>query len=375
MGLSDFNYDEFLLPQTLIDDILKNSGIIHKEIQSIISTLKDFKSRAREELKALGVLKKFEGSSLKPANVCGIDGSYVVESLLSVDVICTTAVGIEGFPPPGNQPHKWTEPHHDFLLFCAPHSETNSSLARAIMALKEIKLATSAPHEVVLLDGSAFTPLANLSVGAKYFKDLPSTEIYEQIISDYLHFRKAIREILSGDSNDHIYAFITKYVTTKALSKRLEIALSIDDRALTTFLLEENEYIYFRPTLATGAVQIELVEGQADKFGDLVSGVCIIYYKPKRELPAIKIDVPCKLIRDKTAFSFLLESITAQFVSPGILEPYPLYLADLLAKNVKDGLRAAKDAASLSTVNSHDFDDMTIFMNYYGFRTDAGGDY
>lgn len=375
MRIPDFDKDEFILPQTLLDDILSKSGIIHKEIELILSQLKDLKLQVREELEAVGILGIFKGSSLKPANVCGIDGSYVVESLLSIDLVCATAVGIEGFPPPGNQPLKWTEPHHDFMLFCSPHRENNSSVARAIMTLKEIKLASTAPHEVVLLDGSAFTPIANLLVGSRYFKDISSSEIYKQIIDDYMQFRETLQKMISVDGDGKIYAFITKYVTTRYLSKKLQIDLPIDDRALTTFLLEENEYIFLKPKLKTGATQIEVIEGEVDNFDVLLDNICTVYYKPKRELPTIKIDVPCRLIKNKTYFSFLLESINAQFVSPGILEPYPLFLADQLAKNVKNGLIAAKDAASLSTVKSNDFDDMTIFMNYYGFRTDTGGDY
>lgn len=377
MNNTDFPLgDEFFLPQSLIDEILKQSDKIRNEIESIHEQLAKIKEYAREKLRELGLLKTFEGSSLAPTNTCGIDGSYVIESLLSIDVVCAAAVGVDGQPPRGKAPIIWNEPHHDFSMLCLPHSGYNSIFARSIMAMKEIKLAANAPHDVVLLDGSAFAPVAAVASGMEHLENLIDTDAFSLAMDEYSIFRKAFRQIVSGtEADNHIHAFITKYVTSKFLARKLlNEDLDIDDRAFSTIILKENEYIVMPQLKVTGSHIIKTPIGESDSYDEVLSNIRIVYYRPKRELPVMKLEISEKILSDPVKFSFLLESIASQCFSAAILEPYPLYLADQFAKNIKEGVRASRESAALHNSYSSLLSDVQVFINFYSFRTSTGVD-
>ena len=369
-----YSSDEFFLPQSLIDDILKHSDKIRDEIESVHEHLAEIKDHAREKLAELGLLKTFEDSGLKPANTCGIDGSYVIESLLSIDVVCAAAVGIEGQPPYGKSPVIWDKPHHDISLICLPHSELNSTVARSIMVMKEINLAANAPHDVVLLDGSAFTPVAAVASVMKYLDRLIHTDAFSLVMDEYSTFRKAFRKvILRTEDDDHIYAFMAKYVTSKLLTKKLLNAdLDIDDRAFSTIILKENEYIVMPQFKVPGGHIVKTPTGESDPYDEVLSSIRTVYYRPGKELPAMKVEIPEKILSDPIKFSFLLESIASQCFSASILEPYPLFLADQFAKNMKEGVKISRESATLRNRTRSLLTDLEVFMNFYSYRTSTG---
>ncbi|MEM0331177.1 MAG: DNA double-strand break repair nuclease NurA, partial [Archaeoglobaceae archaeon] len=318
--------------------------------------------------------KKFEGSCISMKHVCGVDGSYIVESLLSIDVICSTAVAVEGFFPPGKEPCLWNEPHHSFIFLCSHHTEGISNVARSLMSMKEVDLAVNSPHSVVLLDGSAYTPFVMVSSGSSYlYQNVDVTdEIRILFVEAFRKFIEQYNETISNSNPGKIYAYISKYVSTKFLSDKFNLNKKIDDRTFATKILEEGEFMILEPGgVFSGRIQ-EPETGNLIDYSEFLSNIRTIFFRPKTELPAIKIDVSKNIVQDPVRLGYLLSAIEYQCASPSILEPYPLFLAHETARQVRQACIAAIEAASLRTAEDLNISEVETFMNFYSYRTEGG---
>jgi hypothetical protein len=73
-----------------------------------------------------------------------------------------------------------------------------------------------------------------------------------------------------------------------------------------------------------------------------------LYFRPSSTSPAYRIEVKPGLALDPDAVHDLLASIELQLTSPFMQEPYPQYLADVMAKSVGFGIDALQAATHLS---------------------------
>ena len=74
------------------------------------------------------------------------------------------------------------------------------------------------------------------------------------------------------------------------------------------------------------------------------------YYKPDSYSSAFRIEIKKDLAMDTPRLEKMLRSIKNQIVSPEIREPYPQYLADVIAKNISFGMEAVNQAISHNPV-------------------------
>jgi len=58
------------------------------------------------------------------------------------------------------------------------------------------------------------------------------------------------------------------------------------------------------------------------------------YYKPFIQTPAYRIEIKKNLAENTNKFEKVLRSIKKQILFPDIREPYPQFLADIVAKNI-----------------------------------------
>ena len=63
-----------------------------------------------------------------------------------------------------------------------------------------------------------------------------------------------------------------------------------------------------------------------------------IYFKPNTGGPAYRIELKKSLADDDSRLKKMLATIKQQGAFPDILEPFPQYLADMMAKSVSGGL-------------------------------------
>lgn len=366
--------NEHFLPRDLVNEILKNSEKIRSNLEEIYLSLIQTKTEIRDKLNAAGKIREFKGSVLKPQHICGIDGSYVIDSLLSIDVICVAAVGVEGQPLSGHTPLLWKEPQHSTEVFCVPHDERTSILARALMTMKEINMTQKAPHDLILVDGSGSTPLAAVASGINEIERWKHHEVFTLLLEEYFYFRSNYKKALNNTDQSKIIAFLPKYVTTKAIQQSLEVDIDIDDRTLSTLILEEGEFIIIDTSKTAGGHQIVLPDGKTDYFNEDLAQIVSIYFRPRNELPALKIDTSKKVVNDEAKLYFLLEGISSQCISPCIFEPYPLFVADQFVKNIKDALIISRESASIQNKYSKVLKGVQSFINFYSFRTKSGGE-
>lgn len=366
--------DEFFLPQALLDEVLQKADYIESYLNSSLESVKEVAQEIRDSLAKDGYIRKFDGSCIFSRNVCGVDGSYVVESLLSMDVICSAAVAVEGFAPSDDHSSLWTEPHHDFAFLCTNHYEGISNIAESIMLMKEVNLAVKSPHSVVLIDGSAFTPFATVSSGVSYLlrnKTL-SQEIYREFIFGFRRFKENYFITITNSDPEKIYCYISKYVASKVLSEKFNLRRKIDDRTLATNILKEGEFLILKEW-ATSSGNIQDPEtGELIDASKYFENIVTIFFRPRNELPALKIDLSANILKDSARLGFLLSAIEYQCASPSILEPYPLFLAHETARQLKLACIAAVEAASVKSSENLKISEVETFMNFYSFRTEGG---
>jgi hypothetical protein len=151
------------LPEALVEEMLFSYE------QSSIKLAKSFDKILSNKECIRDALKRF---NLRPDSMvigfrtyptaCGIDGAYAIERLLATNIAGVAAVAVEGLTPPTEARH-WQQPHHLCRVFTVNHHDAISLILRALMLSMEFELATNAPHDVVLLDGSLTTPLIHLN--------------------------------------------------------------------------------------------------------------------------------------------------------------------------------------------------------------------
>jgi len=82
------------------------------------------------------------------------------------------------------------------------------------------------------------------------------------------------------------------------------------------------------------------------------------FYRPFDDGPVYRIEIKEKLAADLDQLKKVLTSIKRQIVYPEIREPYPQYLADVIAKNISFGMNAVEQAICNDPLisNSKNFD-------------------
>ena len=75
---------------------------------------------------------------------------------------------------------------------------------------------------------------------------------------------------------------------------------------------------------------------------------------------------------NKKRLAILLEAISQQCKAPGIMEPYPLYMADRMVKHLGTALPAIRKATTQEMVMKWDGKQEDIILAMHGYRTDTG---
>ena len=66
--------------------------------------------------------------------------------------------------------------------------------------------------------------------------------------------------------------------------------------------------------------------------------------------------------------SILLKAIEYQSAK-GIIEPYPLYIADRMVKHLTEGLQAIRQSTTQNIARKYEGDVSDIFMSMHSYRT------
>lgn len=292
------------------------------------------------------------------------------------------AVAIEGFAPPSETKH-WPL-KHDSLIEIETHESELGTIVRGLMKIMETELAVNAPHDVILLDGSITSQIIHMhqAITAARDPNLNTNTIGQILEQRYEHFLRSFQTILKG--NDHrIWASLPKFTSRSELGKEYDSKNGWpqrqDDRAILTTILEPGEFtkpIEITDTAKDGWHLPKHSDPSADKIRqddvDEMGNQMVFYYKPHDFTPALRVEVARAIATSKDRMAVLLKSLKYQYASYAIMEPYPLYMADRMVKNLSGAIPTLRQAALQKVAENSTLDLKGVIFSLRGYRTEGG---
>jgi len=379
------------LPEALVDEMLnKTDGIIDK-IRIQIESISKLKNPIRSKLKEIGLLRNIAellAQKTYPTTV-GIDGTYSIIKQLSIDTVAIAAVAVEGLLPPKEE-RPWERPRHVLSIFPVSHHTDTSTLCRAIMFAYELELALKAPHNVVFLDGSLISYLIGISQGLYAIcksteKDNAPIELMNHYIDRLGDTLKNYCEVLITPKIDRIYVGIPKYSSRNEIIEYLnkfdighEELGKFNDKGLLSLVLKAGDVVgpVKMPVGGKWRLHLDGVPGQYDSLRDQImdalDDIHVLYFKPSASHPTLRVEIAGEVARNKNRLSVLLDALYDQSRIPGVIEPYPIHIADMFVKNVHGSLHELRDASlsDIGEIPGIDFSDIYFFLHNY--RSEGG---
>lgn len=363
------------IPASLIEQMLQKTNEIGDMLQSSIHEINRKRQKFRLQLEQIGLLDTdIRFRNIKPLISGGVDGAYAVDRLLGTDLLFAAAVGVEGM---NEENGKRVPPSHDVFVNPEKHNPENMIAARAIMVEMEIKLAANAHYDIVYLDGSLTTALIHMYKAINFIETL-NTKSSEKIKEDFKNFLVSYKKILEFQDTEKYYLGIPKYTSRNDIGKNLHWPENYDDRAILTLILDPGEFT--RPKLFTSEEGWHVRLPYEDEelkilMQQVISGIknlSVIYYKPHPWCPALRIEMSSAVARDESKLDTILYNVKSQCQTPSIMEPFPLYMADRIAKHMAPAIPAYKQIIMKQMTELADNNEKDIFFMMHSYRTEGG---
>ncbi len=393
-----------------MEKMLDKTNEVGAIINDSINGIRKNRERFREELKdSINSHNENDNDSIHKntdLSTCGVDGAYVVERLLGTDLLFSCALVAEGLFSKSQKDISFAQSsaascsslasadNYEVFVYPEKHDAENSILARAIMLQMEINLAASSPYEVTYMDGSLTTSLIHMYKAVNLIKEGgastadASTSLDDDKIGSYVSnkikgefegFLASSKKILLGDgTGNKFWVGVPKYTSRNDIGKDHNWPAEYDDRAIHTIVLEPGEYttpVLFTDDEAWHSNLPYQSDKMEDLMGDVMDGIRklhVVYYKPYSWSPAIRIELPSYIAGDKDKLGILIQNLKSQCEIPSILEPYPLYMADRIAKRISPAIPAYKQIITNQLVNSQDQNEGDILFMMHSYRSEAG---
>ena len=370
------------LPAALVEELLAKNDKIGSTMLIAINSIQRDKPKIRDWL----VSNHFLSTDAKLEDVdtpttCGIDGSYVLEHMLSISVVACAAVAVEGFTPPSEIRH-WPL-KYESLVEVEGHNAQLGSVARGLMKIQEAKLAIAAPHDVVLLDGSVTSNIIHMNQAVSVANDNNSFKtIDSMLLQEYGNFLNWFKTILDSE-DDKIFASLSKYTTRAELGDLYDNIdgwpQRQDDKSVMTAILEPGEYT--KPQYITrerDLWHLPVIDDDAEiqhltyECLESMKKQMVLYYKPHDFTPALRIEVGDWAVYDDRRLAILLRSLKFQYASYAIMEPYPLYMADRMVKSLGGIIPTLRQSALQNISKNTSAEIKEILFSIRGYRTEGG---
>ena len=380
------------LPEELMAKILEDVPNTVEKMNKMFEIQEEPLKNAIDSLRQSDMTKKITSTEYS-SSLIAVDGGVVVDKMTGSDLLLAVAVGVEGLSEDPNA--QWGAAKNQYYQWqtVLPHEEATARLAQGVMFLMELSVLAQADHEIRILDGTHFTPILKVNsmlsakednAGKKYIQALKDflRKTYQKIIPD---IPDIVREALQ---NPAIIAN-AKYSSSRDVLDQFvqSFDIVVDDKTFFSLALDENEYL---SPLSVGQsknecrkiwndlhIKCNLEIEEKDQLNsdfkkilypiitkDKKSDLYFTYYKPYAEGPAYRIELKKELALDNKRLERVLLSLRHQIVFPEILEPYPQYLVDLMAKSVASGLFAIQEGIKLSPLLKADNSNFNLIFNY-----------
>lgn len=372
------------LPAALVDEILEQTDNIADQLLGRFVEIKNDRKSLRDKLLQSGLVIQESSLGYPPLpTTCGADGSYAIERLLAMDLVAAAAVAVEGLAPPSEK-RWWEQPHHRSFIATEPHMEDTATILRAVMLGQELCLATAAPHDMVMIDGTITLPIIYFNQAiSKAPQTLDKLKTSNRLLDDCLKYLQAYHNILTSIRSDKQFVSLPKYSTRNEIGIRFNWPEGYDDRGMLTFLLDPGELVrphkLMQPDQAwhintrniPNEVQSEAKE-LVDEIVSTLEQVHVFYYKPQHWLPAFRIEVAESVALNSHRLALVVQGLKHQTAISSMLEPYPIYLADRMVKALARTIPAFRQVSTQRISEKYRGDLSDIFVSMHGYRSEIG---
>ena len=369
------------LPAALLDEILGNTTTVARKIVTSFNKVAEERDSLRAKLVNSGMLMNEAALGLAPPqSTCAADGSYAIERLLATDLAVAAAVVVEGLAAPSETIH-WERPRHRIFVASEPHFQETPALLGAVMLGEELRLLAKAPHDLPMLDGTIALPIIRFNVAANLSRVAAHLNSAHEFIGNCRAYLEAYLHVLKSNSADKQYVALPKYSTRREIGVALDWPASYDDRGILSILLNEGELTRPR-TLDCNNWRFDAnklprphnrsVAEIADEVLSALEQVHVIYYKPRAWLPAYRIEYSKSITTDTNRLAAVVQGIKQQTVTPSMLEPFPIYLADRTVKAVARSVPAFRQVTTQRIAEEYDGDIEEVFYAMNGYRRISG---
>src|SRR3989442_11421630 len=160
------------LPDALVRDLLACATGLADGVRVSLGALRDSRASYRQTAAEKQLIKRRADLDVpREPSLAGIDGSYQLHRLTSLDLCAAAAVAIEGTSKEATR--YWPEPYHRMWAGGVPHNDNTTGVLRGLMVGMELELAREAPHDLVLLDGAFASLIIYLNQGLANIDAVP----------------------------------------------------------------------------------------------------------------------------------------------------------------------------------------------------------
>lgn len=376
------------LPAALVEEVLSETTAVAESLLTSFQQVREDRQSLRKQLVDSGLVITDSSLGYPPMpTTCAADGSYAIERLLTTDLAAATAVAVEGLTPPSEARH-WEQPHHRIFVAAEPHDEDTATVLRAVMLGEELRLVTAAPHDLVMLDGTFTLPIIYLNQAFGKASQSGQLHCSQKLFADGLNYLESYLAILRAERSDKHFVALPKYSTRREIGRKLSWPKAYDDRGLLTMLLNPGEMTnpqpFEHPRNQDGKTNWHLnVPGfpadskrrareLADDIVSALGPLRVFYYKPQQWLPAMRIEVAASVSSNTHRLATVVQGIKHQTATASMLEPYPIYLADRMAKALARALPAFRQVTTQRISEQYDGEIGEVFFAMHGYRSESG---
>jgi hypothetical protein len=376
------------LPAALVEEVLGQTATVADGLLASFQKIRTDRATLREQLTKSGLVISEASLGYPPLpTTCAADGSYAIERLLTTDLAAAAAVAVEGLTPPSERRH-WDLPRHKAFIAAEPHQEDTATVLRAVMLGEELRLATGAPHDLVMIDGTLTLPIIYFNQALSKAPHTPALRCAAEFLQHCTTYLDAFLTLLRSERSDKHYIAMPKYSTRREIGTALGWPPSHDDRGMLTLLLNAGELTKPMPLahphdaqgnvtwhLNTGSLPSEIrkqASGLADEIVSALGAVHVFYYKPHDWLPALRVEAAASVTANTHRLATVVQGLKHQSATPSMLEPYPIYLADRTVKALARAIPAFRQVTTQHISEKYDGDIGEVFFAMHGYRSESG---
>ena len=351
------------LPDDLLEEIIQDAPRIAEHLKPLFDELLQNRRNIQDKLEESNLIRNAsELENPSSPSVSGIDGGQAIDKALGADTLIAVAVGVEGLVREDKR--KWSGiQHKNWQTVLSHHSESNSKIVRGAMTALELLIISQAPHDVIIADGSHQSPVIGInSLTSMSTLDDP---IHAKTMFDIINDLNVVTSLKKSMENQNV-VYMVKYDSSQdiGLTALKDFDIKVDDKTIMSLVLRPNEFtkpLKVGQTYKTQGVWSSLnislsqkLDCESDIRQNLKSSlneairipknrkIYFTYYKPYDWSPAYRIEIKEQCARSEYELAKVLKAVQEQVVSSDIQEPYPQYLADLMAKSISGGLEALR---------------------------------